>query len=537
MKKIIVVVIAVFVMLILGIFVGVIPLGGLLDDGWDTVSHGVSSFYGNDKNELIQPHDKKAFICSYKDDGFSESISCRGAITNRWTPASTPVIHNYKYIVYLKKNAWSSYKILSAPGDTKKYITNPNPGILKPDASMTIGVGKTVIVRSYDFQILGNDFEAIKVEFWCNIDETVFDFKGREWKLMSSDEAMLYSGYGGLYLPRGIEDGIDRTYDTFEIGQEVDIRVETGKGGYSAKPWRVTLNEPYDGDIENPDDGGGVVIDKSYANDVTNGHFKFTVTKEMAMKSMQSSDPYSIRIWNELLPKGTLYVDFLDFIALAPSEVEFSIDGKKIEWGEDIAIQTRVDETFSVELSATSDIGIDYFRISVVYGVAETLLPSDPLSKLWLINTCNIGNKDGKTCSIPYTIEIVPRTESYFTIHAKAFDLEGRASKRTETCEVYASVKPVPDETIKKTTGVDDYGGGQTPGYMPWDPRGGSWEDTGQELEINWMGVLVASLIIISMILVGLFVFKEPKMIAIMGVAGTIIAILVYALFFTEIFL
>ncbi len=537
MKKIIVIGIAVFVLLILGVFTGIIPLGDILDDGTTTINHHVGDILGY--GELIT---EKSFICSYMDDGHSQKITIQGRCVHKGGGFGVDTgFREYRYKVFGRTDAWSDWDPLSVPGDTKKYIAPANPDEISTPGgnfadSFILRSGGVWNANSYSFTMMGDEYEAIRVLFEGLIDWNIVNpwDDGYKWRTIASDEAYLYSGYGGIYLPRGVEDGVDRTYDTFEVGQEVDIRVETAKGGSASKPWRVTLNEPYGGDIEYPDDGGGVIVEKFYENDVTNGHFRFTVTEEMATKSMQSSDPYTIRFWNTLLPKGSLYVDFLDFIVLAPSDVDFSIDGKKIAWGEDIAIQTRVGETFSVDLSATSNVGIDYFRISVVYGVAETMLPSDPLSKLWLINTCNVGDKDGGTCSIPYTIDMVPRMESFFTIHAKAFDLDGRGSPRTATCEVYTSFEPVPDETIEKTTGVDDYGGGKSPGWMPWDPSGGSWEiTTGGELIIDWLGVLIMIFIIAGMALIGLFVFKEPKIIVIMTIAGIVIAVLVYAFFFT----
>jgi len=532
MLKVIVPVIGVVTLLVLGILFGVIPTGSLLDDGLDTKSIEKAGCTGNPSSELL---DQKAYILSYKDDGFSEKIVVSGTIKRgSWSMAH---VLKYKYIVYLKENEWSTYETVSKPGETSKYLSNPNPGNMVSNWDGGEGAGEIYQVPPYNFRIVGDKYSdgAIKVELYAYHDWNQLDpFDGYNWRLFSSDEAMLYSGYGGLYLPRGVEDGEDRPYNTFEIGQEVDIRVETAKGGYGEtdKPWRVTLNEPYNTDWEDwddPDEGGGVIVEKYYKNDVTNGHFKFTVTEEMAKKSMQSSDPYTIRIWNVLLPKGSLYVDFLDFIALAPSDVEFTISD----------IQIKVGEKCSVGLSAESDLGIDCFRVSVIYGTNDVLLPSDPLSKLWIINTNNIGNKDGKTCSIPQTIEFIPEYSSYVTVHAKAIDIEGRASVRTRTYTVWAyKVNPVPDDTIDDETGDEDYGGGQTPGAMPWDPEGGNWEGTnGEPIEINWLGALISVLIVVGMILAGFLIFKQPRMIIIMGIAGIIIAILTYAVFFTDLFL
>ena len=528
MKTIVIIGAVAFILLAVAFFGGFIPIGALIEDGLDTISADQGGAFGNKDRELL---DSKAYILSYKDDGFSEKIVVSGTIyRTSWSFAD---IHLYRYMVKLKKNAWSNYEYVSVPGQTSMYLNNPNPGSISCRGEFAgEGSGETFTCVPYVFNLVGNDYAdgSIKVELWGYMKHNQLNpLEEMNWKYLASDEAYLYSGYGGLYLPRGIEDDVDRPYDTFEVGQEVDIRVETAKGGYDSesKPWRVTLNEPYGGDIDNPDDGGGVVLEKSYGNDVTNGHFKFTVTEEMAQKSMQSSEPYTIRIWNVLLPKGSLYVDFIDFISKAPGDVEFSVSG----------VQGKVGEKYSVGLSADSDIGIDYFRVSVIYGTNDVLLPSDPLSNLWLVHTTNLGSDDGRTCNQPQKIEFVPEYSSYVTVHAKAFDLEGRGSVRTRTWTMFAyEDSEVPDETIEGETGEEDYGGGETTGQLPWDPSGGNWEDTGEGIEIDGLGVLIGILIVLGFALLGFFVFKDPWIIAVLVIIGIIVAVLVYAVFFTDIF-
>lgn len=510
---------AVFILIFVGIFSGIIPAGGLLDNGVDTISiknDGDDKWTGNKNYELL---DQKAYILSYKNDGLSETITIRGKISKDNQEIPWGDIQKVKYKVFLKENAFSDYD----PASTSKYLTNPCENYFKPLNPTYPGH-----LKVHQFKIVGDKYAdgSIKVELWGYFDKTVWDGTGDKWYKLASDEAFLYRGTGGLYLPRGIEDGVDRPYSTFEVGSEVNIRVETGKGGYDEedKPWRVTLNEPYGSDINNPDDGGGVIHEQSYKNDLTNGYFTFAVTEEMATKSMASSNPYTIRLWNVLLPKGSLYVDFLDFIALAPSDVEFEISD----------IQIKVGETASVGLSATSETGIDYFRVSVIYGTNDVLLPSDPLSKLWLINTVNVGSANNQKCSIPQYVEFIPGFESYVTVHAKAFDIDGRASVRTRTYTFWAyKDNVVPDEVVQDETGDEDYGGGQSPGYFPWDPEGGNWGDAG-ELEVNWWGVLAVFLIVIGCALFGFYYFKSPKFVIIMILVGIIIGVLVYVIFFTD---
>lgn len=509
-KKILILLVVAVV--VIAFFAGVLPLS-ILEEGLDTNSRNIGGVKGNKNKELL---DSKAYILSHKGDGHSEKIIVSGTISrDQWSMGD---VHEYRYYVWLKKNVWSEYELVSSAGATSKYLSNPNPGVVSCKGEFTgEGHGETFNCDMYQFTIIGHDYAdgAIKVLLQGYMKENqVNPFEPMKWRNLASDEAYLYSGYGGLYLPRGIVDGEDRPYDTFEIGQEVDIRVETAKGGYAedSKPWRVTLNEPYGGDIVNPDDGGGVVEEMSYGNDVTNGHFKFTVTEEMAQKSMASSHPYTIRIWNVLLPIGSLYVDFLDFIALAPGDVEFSVS----------EIQGKVGETYSIGLSSSSDIGIDYFRVSVIYGTNDVLLPSDPLSKLWLINTINVGGADKKTCSLPQTIEFIPEHPSYVTVHAKAFDLEGRGSMRTRTWTMWAyEDSPVPDEVVDDETGEEDYGGGQTPGYMPWDPEGGNWDLNGDD-EVPWAIIIALIVFIISCVIA--FCAPFPKKYGPYGIIGCIAA-------------
>lgn len=523
MKKFIIIGIVIFILLGLGMYYGLVPAGSLLNST-KTKSFIHGEFQGMKTGEMLQPHDKTGFIMSWKGDGHSETISVRGKITTpsggdtSWWLAPS----KYYYRVYLKENAFSSYERVSHPGDTKKMISNPNPGHLKFSSTS---------LEPYDFTIIGDDYNggAVKAELWAYIDLSPWDTTGYDWYLMARDEAYLYDGYSSLTLPRGIVDGEDRPFSTFEVGQEVKIRVETAKGGYdeTGKPWRVTLNEPYGGSIEDPGDGGGVIKEQSYENDAL-GYFTFTVTEEMALKSMQSSEPYTIRIWNVLLPRGSLYVDFVDFIARSPDNVVFS--------GGDT--QCKVGDTYSINLDSESAVGVDYIRVSVIYATNDVLLPSDPTSPLWLINTKNLGGDDSNIVSLPQTLSFIADRESYVTIHAKAFDIDGRGSPSTSTFTIwFYQSSQVPDEVVEGEVGDDYYGGGKTPGYTPWTPSGGNWENAELPMDVDWTGVLIGVLIVAGMALVGFYVFKQPRMIMVMILAGVIIAVLQYVVFFTDMIL
>jgi hypothetical protein len=66
---------------------------------------------------------------------------------------------------------------------------------------------------------------------------------------------------------------------------------------------------------------------------------------------------------------------------------------------------------------------------------------------------------------------------------------------------------------------------------MPWDPSGGNWEEP---LNVNWLGVMIGVLIVLGMVVLGFLFLKDPKMIIMMAIVGVIIAIVVYATFFTD---
>jgi len=535
-KKLVILIVAIIIIIPMLMFVGVLP-GLQLVESTTTKHYWRGDYIANRDRELIGPLERKGFICSYMDNGMSETITLQGEIHGT---SFHSYIYKYKYLVYLKKNSWSDYELMSAPGDTKRYITNPNPGV-----KTMVESGDPVTLRtSYSFQILGNEYAngAIKAELWVEYKENFWNpLEPVKWDVISKDEAYLYSGYGSLRLPTGIEDGIERPYDTFEIGQVVDIRVETAKGGYATegegKTWRVTLNEPHSGSITDPMTGGsgGIVHEQYFDDDVTNGHFKFTVTQEMARISMQSDDPYSVRIWNTILPLGTLYVDFIDFIKLAPSEP--SIEGPETSKVGDI-----VTCVVSATINDATQAPIDFFRISVVYGGYQTLLPSDPFSERWIIHTTNIeptsvsGSK--YSTEVQFKPEKIIGPETYVSLHVKARDTEGRYSVRTKVHSVFIyETNPPPDETIEDQVGEHDYGGGHTQPWLPWDPGGGNWEVIPESgIIVNWIGLLVALLIIVMFAIAGLKMPGNMYNKIIVGLVGVIVAVIIYAWFFTNIF-
>ena len=458
-------IIGAIIILILSVFAGPVLFQISVNTNTQNSDHG--GIHGT--GELIGPNNRKGFIASYKNDGLSETITCIGkAEIDTWATAG---MDGYYYTVEGKTET-SGWIMLSKPGETSMAISNPNPGIKSVSG---IQIGGTFTAEAYSFEVIGNDYKAIRVTFKGHIDGNLlnpFD-EGHIWRTLQVDRAYIYSGYGGLYLPTGIDDGVERPYSTFEIGQEVKIRVETAKGGQTVDgtgTWRVTLNEPYTESINEPDAGGGIILEKSY-NDDTIGYFTFTVTEEMAENSMNSDQPYTVRIWNTILPTGTLHIDFIDFIKKAPSEVY--LDGP---------IQSKVGDLATVSLSANvngdTQAPIEHFRVSVIYGTNGVLLPSNPNSNFWLIHTTNVdATKSGNKYIAQ--IEFRPQFESYVTVHSKAQDTEGRWSPITKTWTLWAYESvPVDEDIIDDETGEDDYGGGNTQPWLPWDPSGGNWEQT-----------------------------------------------------------
>jgi len=533
------------IILISGFVFGWLPGLSVLE--YKTESRNIAGAVGNPSRELL---DSKGYTLAYKNDELSEKIVVTGQIKRNIN--SLCFVDKYEYWVYLKKDQFSDWQKMSTPGNTSKYFSNPNPGVIELNDNWFSGEGggETYSLEPYQFRLEGHDYAngAIRVELRGYLKENqLLPLANWHWVRISSDEADLHSGYGSLTLPRGVEDGVERPYTTFEVGQEVKIKVETAKGGSGANPWKVTLNEPYTNDKDVIEDlytdsgytGGGVVKSQSYPNDALS-YFTFKVTEEMAEKSMSSQYPYIIRIWNSLLPKGSIQIDFVDFIAGAPSNVKFYIGNNEIKPGEVNAIQSKVGEEFSVRISANSDFGIDYYRVAVIYGSDNVLLPSDPTSNLWIIHTTNYGDKDGQTVG-DQVVTFKPMHEDYVSIHAKAFDVDGRGSPSTLVMQIWCySTSPVPDEVIDDETGVDYYGGGHTEGWHQWDPGEGSgnWEnpDTGEPIVVDLWGVMVAVIIVLGFIGVGFVMFKEPRMMAAMGIIGTIVAIFVYIIFFTSTF-
>lgn len=513
---------AVAAIIVIAAFAGMLPGLSLFDNGTTTIHRESAGIRGTPGHELL---DAKGYICSYMNDGLSQKIVVSGSLS--CDSGSMAYAAVYRYRVYLKENAWSAYELVSEPGTTSKYISAANPGEkncgIGPAPSYPTG---PLELAPYTFQIVGDKYAsgAIKVTLDVYMDSHwINPFDSYYWYTMSIDEAYLYEGYGSLTLPTGIEDGVERPYDTFEIGQEVKIRVETAGGGGSTSGynWRVTLNEPYGGTIDDPDDGGGVVKEQFYQDD-TISYFTFTVTEEMARKSMLSDSPYTVRIWNTLIPKGSLYIDFIDFIAKAPGTV--LLNGPR---------QSKINTVATVDMSSTvntdTQAPIDYFRVSVIYGTNDVLLPSSPTSQNWLLHTTNVAAIYSGGTYVA-SVDFIPTKSSYVTLHAKAFDTAGRGSPRTTTWTLWAyTTNPAPDDTIDSQVGYSDYSGGHTDPWLPWDPGSGNWEDLTILLS-PYLGMVIAIFILIITGILAFFVpyFKVKGRRTLILLLGILASVIVY---------
>jgi len=504
-KPIIILAIAIVLLLIVGFFTNILPFSMLnLETNTYHGNHG--GIYG--VGELL---DQKGYIVSWNTNEMSQTITVHGRINSQI--GSLGEMTKYRYLVYIKKDANSDWDLVSQPGnqDTSKYLNSNNPG----EKQISGFKSQEYSCYAWNFNIVGPSLAGggIRVVLQGWINENFLDFtKGFSWKRLQSDEAYLYSGTGGLYLPRGIdEEGVDRPYSTFEIGQTVKIGVETGVGGSSEKPWRVTLNKPYNGEIEGQNDPyiggkGAVVKEQVFPNDCdpSNTFFTFVVTESMAELSMSSSSPFTVRIWNSVLPKGTLQVDFIDFIAKAPGDIVFSGDSGQFEVGEFVTVE------MSATVNSDTQAEIDYIRCSVVYGEKNNLLPSDWGSNRWIVHTTTLGDADKNGCTLPQSITFKAERSGYITVFAKAIDVQGRAGKSDSYRQMFAydSGNKPPDETTDTGDGL--YGGGHTIGWLPWDPSEGNWRLVDDDGSISTLLKIILSIVIFAMFAVIIYYFPIP---------------------------
>lgn len=485
-------------MLVAAGFTGFLPLSITdVDTTTDNKEYGGITGTG----ELLGPNQRKGYIVSYIHDGLSETVVCQGKVEAdafAWGQAN-----GFVYEVYGKKDTWSDWEPLSTPGATSRYISNQNPGIIDVTG---INLGGTYVVEDdYSFEIVGNEYSAIRVELYMHCKNGANPFDPFEWRLIQRDEASLYEGWGGLYLPED-EDGRPRS--TFEVGETVTIDVETTYGGQTVgeggKTWRVALIEP-------SDVGGSEVKHQDYGDNVRST-FSFTVTSDMYHTN--SNNRYRIEIYNTLLPKGTLNVNTIDILGSAPSDVTFSNAPTQSKVGEEVSM------TLSASFNSETQLPIDVFEVSVIYGTSDVLLPSDPSHSRWIIPTTDIQASNNQV-----VLRFTPEKESYVTVHAKAYDTEGRSSLHTKTWTLYAyEGNPPPEDQTDPETGEDDYGGGHYEGWLPWDPSG-TWESMFDDTIVY---ALLAVILVLVFGLIALFIPVPMEMKIIIVAVGVVLAFILF---------
>jgi len=133
------------------------------------------------------------------------------------------------------------------------------------------------------------------------------------------------------------------------------------------------------------------------------------------------------------------------------------------------------------------------------------LLPSDPGSDLWIIPTHDIYNVEYINGKYKAVFTFTPQRTGYVTIHSKAYDSEGRASKHTKvyTILVYPRDKPAPPD---EETGETYYRGGKVSQWIDWMGEKSRSPLTGEErAHINFIYLLAAIFIVSLFTLCALF--------------------------------
>jgi hypothetical protein len=439
-----------------------------------TINYEHGGFSGS--GELLGPNARSGYIMSYMHQGLSETIVVSGKINiGTWAAGS---INSYHYVVYGKQTPWGSWEVLSKPGSTSTYISTQNPGRKSIDG---LQFGGSYNADSYSFELVGNTYRAIRVDFICN-SKNVFLNPLEPWteKIFQRDEAYMYEGWGGLYLPK---DSSGTPRSTFEIGEHVNIGVETTYGGYSVgeggETWRVVMNYP-------EDRGGGIFKEQNYG-DNTISQFTFSVSADMF--STSSNNLYQIRIFNTLLPQGTLNVNTIDFIAKAPSDVLFSNAPHTVNSGNPVSV------TLSATVNEQTQLSIESFEISVYYGSYQSLLPTNPNDPRWIIPTTHVSAINNQ-----YVLSFTPVESSYVTILAKAYDGQGRSSNQTRYWSLYCYSGATPPEDVIDT-GDGFYGGGYFDPWLPWQP-GGTWE-----IDQSTINILISVIVFLGVVI---FVVLSP---------------------------
>jgi len=519
------------ILLLLGVsyFAGVFPFSINLDTSCTNYSRA-NAFRG--RGELIGPKDRDGFIVSWREDGYSETISIAGKLVLYNDPIiEYPGIQKYKYEVYGHDKYTGDWDLLSSPAFTSMYLTNLNPGVITFTGSTGLSEGAEYnFPETYDFEMIGNLYDGIKAKLYIYVDWDLMNpwDDGPYWTLLQEDRAYLYESIGGLYFDT---DTSGRPINTYEIGETGRIKVKTTYGGQTVgeenKPWRVIMNYP-------ADRGGGIFKQQDFGDMVT-AYFSFTVTEDMFKTT--SNNEYTITLYNTILPQALIITHTIDLKAKAPGDVVF-YGPQSVENGNSISV------TMTAIVSSNTQLPIEYFRAGAYYGTMDSSIPTTPTSNRWIIQITDFReiSESGDEYSATMLIDssrIKSDYEGYITIWAVAYDTQGRSSLHNQkyTINIWKPAsdggggEPPPDMIDDETGQHDDYGGHTEP-WLPWDPnKGGNWDDDDKET-FNLLKIIVM-IIIIALSIVIAFFYPIPgghigKAIVIF--VGIAIAVIIYYL-------
>ena len=518
-----------------------------------TKNYTVEEMAGYENYELIGPLEREGFIESYLSNGLSQIIVAQGKSGAGEMVGLIPIISNFvtvdkvKYIVYGAVDTGfftTEWQVIAEPGQTSTHVFPPCVEYTAADegGSWSFGEDGAIIFPRYDFQIMGFEYSAIKVEFWVHADTSpLIPFSpGFEWYILQEDQATMYSGIGAMYY-RGTYDQLSeevQSRQTFEIGETVIIDVHTGFGGQTVatssehsffNTLEVGGKQTWEVKLRQPSDRGGEVIKSQRYNDDVKAEFKFVVTEDMF--STESTNEYRLELYNTWIEKGHLKAYTIDLLANAPDNVEFDISTHEYTVGGETAHATKINEPctvkFSAEVNENTQLPIAHFRVSVAYSTSGELMPGGgPSDPLWIVYTYSVPAVDGKA-----TITFTPEKEDYITVWATPQDTEGRASLRPYTATIYAyeGSTPPPPETINTETGVHEYWGGHTPDYIPWKPSDAAWEDAIWVIVAVMMSLL--AFVILTAIVLIMPIPVGPKYV-VKTILIAIIAVISYLLFY-----
>ena len=476
-------------------FFGVPALDILGNEGYETQSKTVyDHFTGNKNYELIRPPDRKGFITSYIPGELSETISIQGKID--YKGGSLAVAKKYKYEVYFRENAYQDWELVASPSYKVSWITS-KPKVENFDVPAQ---DTPVYAPIYSFNIIGSKEGAIRVVFKVYFDPNGLNpFDKWVWKTLATDQAYIFSGQCGMWLPK---DKNGTPISTFEIGETVHIKVETGagtkdvvEGWTNEKAWMVTLRKP----------DGTEYKGQNFPRYLP-GHFRgdviFTVYDDMFTPG--GNNRWTIELWNRLLPKGKLQWRAIDFRAKAPGKVTITTQPElKVKTGNTVTVTLQATQNTQTQLP------IEYFGVEVWYGKSNELAPGSWTDARWILHETTIDATDYGSGVYKTTFTFTPTKKGWVTILSYAHDTGGRDSPSTTAYSLYVyeedETPPSDNEVIDEGGGQTDYGGGSSSEtWLWWIDSGGSSSDKTGYAKILWF--VIGFIILITCIILGLLV-------------------------------